>query len=96
MRIVSLLIGLLLFSTSLEAGTLTGNDKRKDQGIIKIHDGVEFVDVTDSGALKVDETKGFISTNNSSTATLAGDAIFTGTADNVSQFASVSILYNRM
>ncbi len=36
---------------------------------------------------------GFISTNNSSTATLAGDAVFTGTGDDVSGFASVSILY---
>ena len=36
---------------------------------------------------------GFISTNNSSTATLAGDAVFTGTGDDVSNYASVSILY---
>ncbi len=36
---------------------------------------------------------GFISTNNSSTATLAGDAVFTGTGDDVSNFATVSILY---
>ncbi len=36
---------------------------------------------------------GFISTNNSSTATLAGDAVFTGIGDDVSQFVSVSILY---
>ncbi len=39
------------------------------------------------------ESGGFISTNNSSTATLAGDAVFTGTGDDVSRFASVSILY---
>jgi len=37
--------------------------------------------------------QGFISTNNSSTATLTGDAVFTGIGDDVSQFASVSILY---
>lgn len=36
---------------------------------------------------------GFVSTNNSSTATLAGDAVFTGVGDDVSNFASVSILY---
>ena len=34
-----------------------------------------------------------VSTNNSSTATLAGDAVFTGIGDDVSRFASVSILY---
>jgi len=37
---------------------------------------------------------GFISTNNSSTTTLAGDAVFTGVGDDVSNYASVSILYN--
>ncbi len=36
---------------------------------------------------------GVISTNNSSTATLAGDAVFTGAADDVSNYASVSIFY---
>jgi len=36
---------------------------------------------------------GFVSTNNSSTATLAGGAVFTGVGDDVSRFASVSILY---
>jgi len=36
---------------------------------------------------------GFVSTNNSSTSTLAGGAVFTGTGDDVSQFATVSILY---
>lgn len=37
---------------------------------------------------------GVISTNNSTTAILAGDAVFTGTGDDVSPFATVSILYN--
>ncbi len=36
---------------------------------------------------------GKISTDNSSTATLAGDAVFTGTGEDVSAFASISILY---
>jgi len=36
---------------------------------------------------------GFVSVNNSSTATLTGDEVFTGTGDDVSSFASVSILY---
>lgn len=36
---------------------------------------------------------GNISFNNSSTALLAGDAVFTGVGDDVSQYASVSILY---
>jgi len=36
---------------------------------------------------------GKVSTSNSSTATLAGDAVFTGTGEDVSNFASVSILY---
>ncbi len=36
---------------------------------------------------------GFVSTNNSSTSTLAGDAVFTGVGDDVSNYASVSILY---
>jgi len=36
---------------------------------------------------------GFVSTKNSSTATLAGDAVFTGTGEDVSNYASVSILY---
>ena len=34
---------------------------------------------------------GFISTNNSSTATLAGDAVFTGTGEDVSAYSSISI-----
>ncbi len=38
-------------------------------------------------------SKGVISTNNSSTATLAGDAVFTGVGENVSNYASVSIFY---
>jgi len=36
---------------------------------------------------------GVVSTNNSSTATLAGDAVFTGTGEDVSRFATVTILY---
>ena len=55
------------------------------------------VDPTTQGLLVhsvADQVKGgTVSTNNSSTATLAGDAVFTGTGDDVSRFASVSILY---
>jgi len=36
---------------------------------------------------------GLISTNNSSTATLVGDATFTGVGDDVSNYATVSIIY---
>jgi len=39
------------------------------------------------------DSVGVVSTNNSSTATLAGDAVFTGVGDDVSNFSSVSILY---
>ena len=39
------------------------------------------------------EGPGVVSTLNSSTATLSGDAVFTGTGEDVSSFASVSILY---
>lgn len=37
---------------------------------------------------------GFISTSNSSTATLAGDAVFTGVGEDVSRFSSVSVSWN--
>lgn len=38
--------------------------------------------------------RGFTSTNNSSTATLTGGAVFTGTSDDVSQYTSISITSN--
>ena len=37
--------------------------------------------------------KGVLSTSNSSTATLAGGAVFTGIGEDVSEFSSVSVLY---
>ena len=37
---------------------------------------------------------GVISTGNSSTATLAGDAVFTGTGEDVSNYASLSVVYS--
>ena len=37
--------------------------------------------------------QGFVSVSNSTTALLAGDAVFTGIGEDVSQYASVSILY---
>jgi len=36
---------------------------------------------------------GFVSTLNSSTATLAGDAVFTGTGEDVSNYSSISVNY---
>jgi len=44
-------------------------------------------------ALDTSEVQSLISTNNSSTATLAGGAVFTGIGDDVSRYATVSILY---
>ena len=49
--------------------------------------------VTEGNRLLTDPVGGFVSTNNSSTATLLADAVFTGVGDDVSDFASVSILY---
>ena len=37
---------------------------------------------------------GFVSTDNSSTATLAGDAVFTGTGEDVSRFSSIFVNYD--
>ena len=49
--------------------------------------------VGDTHALAVSSFGGVVSTKNSSIETLAADAVFTGTGDDVSRFASVSVIY---
>ena len=51
------------------------------------------MDPTSKALITQETLAGVVSTNNSSTATLAGDAVFTGIREDVSNFASVSILY---
>ena len=60
---------------------------------IKTGFGVDgsYEDVTDTNGLPVDLKGGFVSTDNSSTATLAGDAVFTGTGEDISAYSSISI-----
>ncbi|MFT5266614.1 MAG: hypothetical protein ACI88C_000035 [Acidimicrobiales bacterium] len=53
-----------------------------------------FTPVSASNPLPVSSSGGLISTNNSSVATLAGDAVFTGTSDDVTHYASVSVSWN--
>ena len=50
--------------------------------------------VTAANPLPVSSTGGLVSTNNSSTATLAGDAVFTGTGDDVTHYSSISITWD--
>lgn len=64
---------------------------------IKVVHGAENVndgDVSNANPLPVLAKGGFVSTNNSSTSTLAGDALFTGVGDDVTHFSSVSVTWN--
>ena len=65
----------------------------KFQRVKLIHgaDGVNDGDVSAAGGFPVRSYGGVISSNNSSTSTLAGDAVFTGTGDDISHYTSVSI-----
>lgn len=68
----------------------------KYQRIKLIHglDGTNDGDVSSANGLPVVAKGGFVSTDNSSTSTLAGDAIFTGTGEDITHFGTVKVSWN--
>lgn len=81
-------IGKLVANDGVDIGDVTINNA-SGAGAVNIQDGGNSITV--DGSITVSQTNSFVSTNNSSSATLTANSTFTGTAEDVSHYASISV-----
>ena len=74
---------------------VSGETSTKPTGVVAMgkdgSDVISALQLDSSKNLKVVDQSGFVSTDNSTTSTLAADAVFTGTGEDVTRFNSVTV-----